>query len=213
MRGWVKPSFQACSICRDAMVLSVKSVADHRMTKMVEMDPDLVRATAVQCALDQADAAAGLQDAVIGPGGAAAARVDTHFFSMHRMAADRCLDCSAISLQCPGNEREIDFRGFPLGELLRQGLMSDVILGHDEAAARFLVETMHDPGPLFPADSGKAGAMMEERVDERVRLVAGAGMHHQTRRLVEHEQIFVLKKNLQRNLFGLRLDLFQWRDG
>ena len=90
--------------------------------------------------------------------------------------------------------------------------MSHVILGHDEAAARFLVETMHDPGPLLPANPGKAGAMMEKRVDERVRLVAGAGMHHQTRRLVEHQQIFVLKENLQRNLLGLRVDLFQRRD-
>ena len=90
--------------------------------------------------------------------------------------------------------------------------MSYVIPSHDEAAARFLVETMHDPGPLFPAIPERLAATMEERVDERVRLVAGAGMHHQPRRLVEHKQIFVLKENLQRNLFGLSLDLLQRRD-
>ena len=43
-----------------------------------------------------------------------------------------------------------------------------VVFRDNDAAARFLVETMHDTGPLFSANAGKIRAMMQERVYQGV---------------------------------------------
>ena len=48
-------------------------------------------------------------------------------------------------------------------------------------------------------------AMMQQRVDERVFLVAGGGMHDQSGGFVEHEQRFVLEQNVERDFLRLRL--------
>ena len=47
--------------------------------------------------------------------------------------------------------------------------------------------------------------MMQQRVDERVFLVSGGGMHDQSGGLVQHQQRFVLEQNVERNFLRLRL--------
>ena len=81
-----------------------------------------------------------------------------------------------------------------------------VVFGDDEAAAGFLVEPVDDAGPGHAADAAQRPlAMMQQRVDERVFLVAGGGMHDQSGGLVQHQQRFVLEQNIQRNFLRLRL--------
>ena len=46
---------------------------------------------------------------------------------------------------------------------------------------------------------------MQQCIDERVFLVAGGGMHDQAGGLVDNEQRFVLKQNIEWNFFRLRL--------
>ena len=48
-------------------------------------------------------------------------------------------------------------------------------------------------------------AMVQQGVDQRVLLVAGRRMHHQPRRLVQHQQGIVLVQDVQRHLLRLGL--------
>ena len=80
-----------------------------------------------------------------------------------------------------------------------------VIFGDDEAAAGFLVEPVDDAGPRHAADAAqRAFAMMQQRVDERVFLVTGGGMHDEPGGFVDDEQRFVLEQNIERDFFRLR---------
>ena len=53
--------------------------------------------------------------------------------------------------------------------------------------------------------------MGEQGVDQRVLLMARAGMHDQPGRLVQDEQVVVLKQNLERHLLRLGFDFFEGR--
>ena len=53
--------------------------------------------------------------------------------------------------------------------------------------------------------------MVEQCIDERVVAMPGTGMNHQPGRFVDDEQVFVLKKNVQGNRFGLTLNFLGWR--
>src|SRR4051794_34309707 len=100
---------------------------------------------------------------------------------MDRMAPDRRIDSSRPGPKPAGDEREISLLHRARGELPGKFAMCGVVLRHDKASARFLVEAMHDARPLLSTDTGKRGAMMQEGVDQRVLLVARAGMHDHSR--------------------------------
>ncbi len=83
--------------------------------------------------------------------------------------------------------------------------MRFVVFGDDQATAGFLVETVNDPGPGNSADAAEFSfAVMQERVDESVFLMAGGRMHHESGRFVQDQERVVLKENIQRHFFGLR---------
>ena len=183
------------------------------MAEMLHVNANLMGASAVQSALHQTDSTARLQHVVIGSRGPSTARIHRHFLAMHPMPSDRGIDRAAGTFEGPGDQREIDFRNLTFGKLPGEFLMRRVIFGRDHGAAGFLIEAMNNSGPLLSADPGKAGAMMEQGVDQRVRLVSGAGMHDEARRLIEHEQIVVLEKNRERNLLGLGVNFMKGRNG
>ena len=85
--------------------------------------------------------------------------------------------------------------------------MRRIVFGDDKNAARFLVQPMNDARAFLAADAGKIFAMGEERVDQRVFLMAGARVNHEPGRLVEDEKIVVFKKNFEVHRFRLRFDL------
>jgi len=115
--------------------------------------------------------------------------------------------------QFPGDKREINFFHAARPKLDRQSPVRLIVFRDDEAAARFLVETVHDAWPFFAADPGKGGAMMEQCIDQRVFPMTRARMNHETGRFINDNEIVVLEKNLQRNRLWLIVDLFQrWLD-
>jgi len=91
--------------------------------------------------------------------------------------------------------------------------MGRVVFGGNETAARVLVETMNDAGTLFPADPRQTGAVIEERIDQRVFAMTCAGMNNEPRGLVDHDEIIVFEENRKRDLLWQGLDLFQRRFG
>ena len=126
---------------------------------------------------------------------------------MDRMAADFVFNHANRSTHFSRHQREINFFDRALGKLNRERMMRLVIFGNDQAAARVFVETMHNSGTLFPADSGQRLAMMKQRVDQRVLAVAGSRMDDQAGRFVNHNQIIVFMENFERDLFWPMIDL------
>ena len=92
-----------------------------------------------------------------------------------------------------------------VGELGGERLVRPIGLGHHHQARRVLVEPVHDAGPLDAADAGERTlAMVQERVDERAGIVAGARVDDEARGLVDHDQLGVLMHDGERNVLRLR---------
>ena len=77
---------------RGSAFFPIKRIADHGMTEMMQMDPDLVGAPTVQRTFHQAHSTAGLPDAILRPGGSSTAQIDRHFFPLHGMPPNRGVD-------------------------------------------------------------------------------------------------------------------------
>ena len=102
------------------------------------------------------------------------------------------------------DEGVINLFDFARRELFRQREVRLVIFCDDEAAAGFLVEPVDDARSRYAADAAqRAFAMVQQRVDERVFLVPGGGMHDDAGGFVDDEQRFVLEQNIERNFFRL----------
>ena len=80
-----------------------------------------------------------------------------------------------------------------------------VVLGHEEAAARVLVQSVDDARPRDSADPAELTlAMMEEGVDQGVLVMADGRMHHDAGRFVEHKHVGILVEDLQWNVLRQR---------
>jgi hypothetical protein len=86
---------------------------------------------------------------------------------------------------------------------LGQDLIGLSRLGHDQASRGLFVEPMNDPGSLYAPDGGEPGAVVKKGVDKCPPLTPGAGMNHQARRFVDHQEISVLIQDIERNRLGL----------
>ncbi len=130
---------------------------------------------------------------------------------MNRMAPDLLFNNTGCPAQPSRDHGEIDFLNGPRGKLGRQITMGFIVLCDHEAAAGFLVQTMDDTGAFLPADSRQCCAVMEQGIDECVLAVARARMDNHTGRLVDYDEVPVLKKDIERNGLRLILDFFQRR--
>ncbi len=91
--------------------------------------------------------------------------------------------------------------------------MCAVGLGHDHQPGGVLVEPVHDAGPLDAADARqRVAAMGDQRVHQRAGRIAGSGMDHEPARLVDHDDLVVLKHDVERDAFGLRYGRFGRRN-
>ena len=80
-------------------------------------------------------------DAVTGVRGAAFVFVaHGHAFAMRGMPCNGGADVAFVAGQHAADDREVDFFHRSAGKLIREGNMRFVVLGHDQAAAGFLVE-------------------------------------------------------------------------
>ena len=90
------------------------------------------------------------------------------------------------------DERDVFLLDLAIVELPRQFLVRGVVLGHDHHAGRAAIEAVHDARAHLAANAAQVGKMMQQRVHERPRAVAGGGMDHHAGGLVHHGQILVL---------------------
>src|SRR6185437_4302403 len=138
-----------------------------------------------------------------------------HLGPARRVAADRRVDDPSRSRRGAPDKREIaalERAGATMvGELLGESAMRLIGLGDDHQPARILVEAMHDAGPRHPADAREAlAAMGDQRIDESSLPVAGAGVHDEAGRLVDHDQRVVLVEDVERDLLRTERGRGRW---
>ncbi len=84
--------------------------------------------------------------------------------------------------------------------------MSCIVFADNQRTACIPVNPMNDSGPHYAVDSGKGVfAVIHQCIDQCAGIMAGRGMYHHPLRLVDHKQIFIFVKNIERNVF--RLDI------
>ena len=90
--------------------------------------------------------------------------------------------------------------------------MAGVVSRDDDQARRSLVEPVDDARTRFAAGRRPASAATEQRVHKRAGVVARCGVHDHSRRLVDHQKVFVLEDDLQRDCLGHRDGHVRLRD-
>ncbi len=169
------------------------------------MHANLVRAARLQPDLDERGAAQPFDDLPVRDRVTPGAGARAEFFAVVGVAAVLRAK-RALFGDHPFDERQVatlQLDAIVTGEQQLQTDQRGLVLGHHHHARRLAIEPMHDAGAPLAADAGqRIAAVVKERVDQRARLVRRRRMDDQPRRLVEHQQMRVLEKNGQRNVFG-----------
>jgi hypothetical protein len=125
---------------------------------------------------------------------------DSHFSAICSAPTDVAGDLASRREGQTPNQCGINAVDPTQGKVERQGVMGCIGLSNDHQSARVLVETMDDAGPTNPSDPREPRTtMVDERVYEGAVKISRSGMNDQARRLVDDDQMCVLKADVQRD--------------
>jgi outer membrane protein assembly factor BamD len=183
----------------------VDRVAHDRDMLVRQVHPYLVSAPGFQLHPHQGVCAEAFLDPVVRQR-LLAARHHGHALAIDRMPADGRIDTATRS-----QHRLHDGQVFPLYQAglqcIDQGLVRRQVARHDQQSAGRLVQPVHNPRP---GQTGQSRVVVQQRIQQRPRRIAGRRVHHQAGRLVYDQQIGVRVDQLQRDSLGdtvrLRLD-------
>jgi len=180
---------------------SIERISDNRVAQMLQMHADLMGAPGARHAGDKAVIFVGRDHLVVRhcftPGGGAASR---HFLTLHRMAADGEIDGSLAMTGFPPDDGKVGFLHQTVCKLLGDRGVRLVILGHDDATAGLLVETVDNARTMFFRSGREGDAVVQEGIDESTLLVSCSDMNNHSCWFVDHDQIIILVKDLKRNV-------------
>src|ERR1700738_3413304 len=131
-----------------------------------------------------------------------------HTNTLHGITPDWQVDATMLASKHTVDQRDV---GFPYGAGAKgfaEFGVGEIILGDEDHAGRFLSETMHDAGPKCVSALRKRLTTAQQGVDERAPRDPSTGMNNHARRLINGQQVVILKKNGKRNGFGFRKN---WR--
>ena len=111
---------------------------------------------------------------------------------------DRFIDPAAASRR-PDAQRQVFATDLARRQRRHQPRVRGRCPRHDQYAAGVLVEPMHEPGSRHACE---VGVVRQQCVLQRVRAIAGTGMHDQPGRLVQYQQGCVLVQNVERQPLG-----------
>ena len=147
--------------------------------------------------LDERERALALERGPVGDGALAVAFDNRHALRVPRLAPDQRLERAGARLGRAVQDGEVGLaHGRVVFEVAPERAHRAGSLREHHHAARLLVETVHHTRTLHAAHAAHGGTMREERVHERAVGMAGRGMHDHPRRLVDDENIIILKENL-----------------
>ena len=186
---------------------TINRIADHSMAEVFQVDADLVRPASFRLALHEGFAVAGFQHAIVRERLASPLH-NRHFLPVDGMATDGGFDFSVRHAGDSIDEGEISFFNTSRSELLGQGAVDLFRFGHHQTARGLLVEAVDDARTLGATHNFDPRTMVEKPVGKSALAVTRAGVHNEARRFVDHEQMFVFKKNPQWNFLR-----GEWRGG
>ena len=204
----------------------VEGIADDRPVARGQMDADLVCASGEQMAGEQAcDFVIGIAESLtqtkFGDGRFAAMLAHGHFAPMDRMASDGRVDAFGPGRRPAPHEGQIfaaDFIIFAFlaacGELFGEAMMCQIGFRRDDQTACVHVEPMDDARALLASDAGEAAAaMMQQRIDERIVVMACARMNWQSGGFVDDDEVVIFVEDIEVDRAGFNGGRFAWRDG
>jgi len=175
----------------------VKGIAGNGMLDKIQMNAHLVSAAGLKPDLEQAKRAEYGYDAVtadrLSPSGD-----HRHAPAVTGMAAYRSLDFSLRGADPSKNQGDIFPPHGSRPQLRRKGGMTEIIFRSQQQPGRILVQAVHDSGTIRPACSGKAFAMIEQRIDQGTAVVARSRMDDHPPGLVYYQEIIIFIYNIQR---------------
>jgi hypothetical protein len=107
--------------------------------------------------------------------------------------------------------RPVDTTNFSPPDGVGKGDVGFVSLGNHHKPGRIPVQTVDDPWPQFPPDTGEVSDVMEEGVHQGPIGVANSRVDHQSRRLVDDNEVLVLEDQLNWNVLGPNVKRFRER--
>ncbi len=181
---------------------SVVVVAHQWVARFAQVDSDLVGSTGVNSDREQ------------GAGGKTLAQLDFAQCRLGPVSSARYLrpvvavtPDSAIDPELVRghavDDTKIVFLHDALLEFGHQAAMGTVAFGDDDNASRSDVESVNDTGALHAPDAAQVVAVGQECVDQRPCWVTGRRVNDHARRLVDDDEIFVLKHDREWDVFRL----------
>jgi len=194
--------------------LPVKGIPNQRVARVLEVDPDLVRSAGMNPDFRERDMLTPGQDAVGGKRFTSTASLPA---DGHSLAVDAVAFNGGVYFSLTGNpgsakKRQIDFTRRTLLELSGQTPVSGVVLGGNESAAGIFIEPVDNPRTRHASDAAQLPpAVMEQRIDNRMPIMAGSRMHTDSGHFVDDQQRLIFKQNIQLHILGLCLGRFGFR--
>jgi len=193
---------------REGRLALIDRVPHDRKPQMLQMDSDLMSPTGFEPAVHERDIPAlqaSLRDGLyMGDCGLSAHLQDGLFLAIARVAADRCLDRPAIKQPSPGHcpIPPRDGSGLQLSNEFGLALQG---LGDHHEPRGVSVQPVNNARPRKIAQRGR---MSQEPVQQCALRVARRGMNHQPGRLIEDDEVLILREDAQ--LHGLGHPVSLW---
>ncbi len=165
------------------------------------MDAKLVRAPGVQSRFNEAEAAKKQLCFPIRSRGSAFAATRGHSHAPVQIARYGQFDSSCRCLQLAVEQRDVNFLDFALLKFFHELSMRRVVSRHDQRAGSFLIKAMHNSGTQRPADCGERAETIEKRGGQRPQNISAPRMHDHAGGLIDHCEIFIFVKDIQRDRF------------
>ncbi len=175
---------------------AVHWIADDRVADVGHVNANLMGATSFDLDKEETPRVRCRQRAVSGPCEAAVHHSGAHFVSAARTTPDQSLDDTRGRLGVSIHQREIFFLDLARLELLGELSVGLFVFRNHQNSAGVAVKPVHNPRPQFTAHATQVRTMVKKGMNQRAGFVAGSGMNDQSRRLVENEQVRILKQNL-----------------
>ena len=180
---------------------AVRGVAHDRMADGAQVHANLMRAPGRDRDLAQRDAAQMLRPRDAGDRRPRPPGARRHLLPVVGVAPDRQVD-PASGLHDAPDQRHVFLVHLAVLELLRQRLVRRIVLRDDHHARRALVQAMHDARTQLAADAAEIGDVVEQRVDQRARVVARRRVHDHAGGLVHDDDVGVLVEDGERQILG-----------
>ena len=179
---------------------AVEGVARDGVADACQMHADLVGAAGGDGDGGQGQAAQPLGARDPGDGRAGAAGPRRYLPPVDGVAAERRVDAAPGVQQAP-RQPQVRLVDLAVRELPGQPGVGRVVLGDHHQSRRAAVEAVHDAGPLLAADAAEPGDVVQQGVHQGAPVVAGGGVDHHARRLVDHRDVGVVVQDDQRQRF------------